>query len=63
MNDYWFVIINPTSGNGKSKKYISKIINTLNKEKINFQYAITKYANHEFEITQEQIKKGVKSTI
>ncbi len=63
MNDYWFVIINPTSGNGKSKKYISKIINTLNKEKINFQYSITEYANHEFKITQEQIKKGFKKFI
>ena len=63
MNNHWFVIINPTSGNGKSKKYISKIINTLNKEKINFQYAITEYANHEFEITQKQIKKGVKKFI
>ncbi|MDC9722031.1 MAG: diacylglycerol kinase family lipid kinase [Urechidicola sp.] len=63
MNDYWFVIFNPTSGNGKSKKYISKIINTLNKEKINFQYAITEYANHEFEIALGQIKKGFKKFI
>ena len=63
MNDYWFVIINPISGNGKSKKYISKIINTLNKEKLNFEYAITEYANHEIEITQKQIKKGFKKFI
>ncbi|MFK5880179.1 MAG: diacylglycerol kinase family lipid kinase [Flavobacteriaceae bacterium] len=63
MIDYWFVIINPTSGNGKSKKYISKILNIFKEEEVNFKYAITQYANHEFKIAQEEIKKGVKKII
>lgn len=62
-HNYWFVIINPTSGNGTSKKHIPKILQLLNKQQFKFKYALTKYAKHEFELVQEAIITGYKRII
>ncbi len=58
MKNYWFVIINPTSGNGKSKKLIPDILELLKKHNILFKHVITNFANQEYEITINAIKKG-----
>lgn len=63
MNTFWFVIINPTSGNGKSKKNIPKILFLLNKNDVAFKHVITTQANHEFELVQNAIKSGFRKIV
>ncbi|MDT0553628.1 diacylglycerol/lipid kinase family protein [Urechidicola vernalis] len=58
MHNDWFIIINPTSGNGKSKKHIPKILQLLKQQQITYNYAITKYVKHEFELVQNAITNG-----
>ena len=63
MTNDWFVIINPTSGNGKSKKLIPKLISELNANSISFIHVITEYHNHGFELVQKAISDGYKKFI
>ena len=63
MHNDWFVIINPTSGNGKSKKHIPEILQLLKQQQIPFNYAITQHVKHEFEIVQNAITNGYKKII
>ncbi|MCF6295378.1 MAG: diacylglycerol kinase family lipid kinase [Flavobacteriaceae bacterium] len=54
----WFVIINPTSGNGSGKKKWSKIERLLNTYGFDFDYAFTMHQKHSVEIVQQVIDKG-----
>jgi YegS/Rv2252/BmrU family lipid kinase len=54
----WFVIINPTSGNGSSKKKWIKIKQLLNRWEFDFEYAFTMHQKHSVEIVQQAIKNG-----
>ncbi|HLV38808.1 diacylglycerol kinase family protein [Xanthomarina sp.] len=54
----WFVIINPTSGNGSSKKKWPEIQKLLISYQFNFEFAFTQYANHSSELIQEAINQG-----
>lgn len=58
MNTDWFLIVNPTSGNGKSKKSWQHISTLLTNHNIRFSFAFTKYSNHESELVQNAIKNG-----
>ena len=58
MKTDWFLIINPTSGNGKSKKVWKQISDELNTQNIQFSFAFTKYSNHEETLVQDAIKNG-----
>ena len=58
MNTDWFLIVNPTSGNGKSKKSWQHISTLLTNQNIRFSFAFTKYSNHESELVQNAIKNG-----
>ncbi|NVK51994.1 MAG: diacylglycerol kinase family lipid kinase [Flavobacteriaceae bacterium] len=58
MNTDWFVIVNPTSGNKKSKKNWNTIATTLKNQGISFSVAFTQYTHHEFELVQTAIKNG-----
>ena len=58
MKTDWFLIINPTSGNGKSHKIWKQISNELNTQNIQFSFAFTKYATHEIELVKNAIKNG-----
>lgn len=58
MNKNWFVIVNPTSGNGASKKKWPLIKDELLKQNFNFDFIITDHKNHAIEIVQNAIKKG-----
>ncbi len=60
MNNHWFIIINPTSGNSKYKKYIPKL---LKSNDIVFQYKFTEYKNHEIELVQNAISNGYRKII
>lgn len=58
MNTDWFLIINPTSGNGKSKKSWQRISTLLTHHGIRFYAAFTKYSKHESELVQHAINNG-----
>jgi diacylglycerol kinase (ATP) len=58
MKNDWFLIINPTSGNGKSKKVWKQISDELNKQNIQFSFAFTNYSKHEEELVETIIKNG-----
>ncbi len=58
MKTDWFLIINPTSGNGKSKKIWKQISDELNTQNIQFSFAFTKYSNHEETLVKDAIKNG-----
>lgn len=59
----WFVIINPTSGNGASKNKWREITRLLDVFNFNYQYAFTKYKNHSVKIVQEVIAKNITNII
>lgn len=63
MNSHWFVIINPTSGNGKSKKRIPKLLELLKEYNISFKSVETQYENHEIELVQNAISEGYRKII
>lgn len=54
----WFVIVNPTSGNGSSKRKWPKIKAELESNAFEFDFVFTEYANHSKEIIQNAIKQG-----
>ena len=58
MNTDWFLIVNPTSGNGKSKKSWQHISTLLKNHGIRFSFAFTEYSKHESELAQDAIKNG-----
>ena len=59
----WFVIINPTSGNGSSKRKWPIIKNLLESFFFDFDYVFTKHSNHGTIIVQNAIKKGFRNII
>jgi len=54
----WFVIINPTSGNGLSEKKWPQIEALLNTYGFNFEFAFSEYKNHSTKLVQEAITNG-----
>jgi len=54
----WFVIINPTSGNGACKKKWPKIEKELKLNNFNFCFAFTEYSKHSILLVQKTIEKG-----
>ena len=59
----WFVIINPTSGNGRCKKKWPIIKKLLDEYDFDFDFVFTKYANDSTAIVQNTIKKGFRNII
>jgi len=59
----WFVIINPTSGNGSGKRKWPKIKSLLELEEFKFDFAFTEYENHSIELVQNAINEGVKNIV
>ena len=65
MTNYkqWFVIINPTSGNGCSKRKWPIVESLLIKHNFDFEYAFTEYANHSQELVQNCIENGITNIV
>ena len=59
----WFVIINPTSGNGSSKKDWPNIERLLKQYQFDFQFAFTQYAKHSIKLVQQAIKNNITNII
>ncbi|OUS02385.1 hypothetical protein A9Q86_03830 [Flavobacteriales bacterium 33_180_T64] len=60
---HWFVIINPTSGNGSCKKKWAQIESLLAANDFTFEYAFTEYAKHSVNLVQNVINQGFKKII
>lgn len=63
MLQKWYVIVNPSSGNGTSKKKWPLIFKELKKQQINFEYDFTSYKKHSTKLVQNAIKNGFKKFI
>lgn len=59
----WFIIVNPTSGNGTTKKKWPKIKEELESQLFDFQYVLTEYSNHSVELAQQAISEGFRHII
>ena len=59
----WFVIINPTSGNGKAKKYWPKIQRLLISNGFNFEFQFTKSGNDNIELVHTAVNQGFNNII
>jgi len=59
----WFVIINPTSGNGSSKTLWPKIEALLLTYQFNFEYAFTEHEKHSIDLIQQTVNQGYKDFI
>lgn len=55
-SDVWFVIINPTSGNGRAKKKWPTIKRLLVQHGFHFKYAFTEYPGHAQLLVNQYIK-------
>ncbi len=58
LSKKWFVIINPTSGNGKSKKTWPKIKNLLELRGLDFDFAFTAYSGHSILLVHQAIENN-----
>ena len=54
----WFIIINPTSGNGTSKNKWPLIFNELKKQQFDFEFSFSEYKKHSYKLIQNAILKG-----
>jgi len=63
MNNTWFVIINPISGNGKSIKQLPSLKNLLKKYDLKVKIVLTQYIHHENKLVQDAINQGYKKFI
>ncbi len=59
----WFVIINPTSGNGAAKKQWTTIESLLLKYLFHFEYHFTTHEKHSIELIQKAVNQGFKHVI
>lgn len=58
MIQKWFVIVNPTSGNGASKKKWPLISKELQIQKFTYEFSFTEYKNHSQFLVQNALKQG-----
>ena len=63
MKVKWFVIINPTSGNGAGKTKWNLIYKELKKQQFNFDFSFTDYKKHSVELIEKALKKGTTNFI
>ncbi|MFK5957508.1 MAG: diacylglycerol kinase family lipid kinase [Lutibacter sp.] len=58
MQNKWFIIVNPASGNGAAKKKWLKIYNELTNQNFDFKFLFTEYEKHSIKLIQNAIKQG-----
>lgn len=63
LSKKWFVIINPTSGNGKSKKKWPEIKQLLELHGFEFEFAFTEYSRHSVLLVHEAIDNNFMNII
>lgn len=63
MSSTWYLIINPTSGKGSTKKIWTSITSILNEKNIKFDFAFTEYEKHSIKLIEEALIKGYRKFI
>lgn len=63
MINSWFLIANPTAGNGNFSKVWKQIKQSLKTHSIEFNFTFTKHSKHEIELVQNAIQKGFRNII
>lgn len=63
LSKKWFVIINPTSGNGKSKKKWPEIKRVLELHGFDFEFAFTAYSKHSILLVHQAIENNFTNII
>ncbi len=63
VNKKWFVIINPTSGNGKAKKKWPEIKGLLELHGFDFKFAFTEYSKHSIALVKKAIENNYTNII
>jgi YegS/Rv2252/BmrU family lipid kinase len=63
MNNHWFFIINPISGNGKGILLWQKVKLLLDENAINYSFAISTYHKHTIQLVSEKHKEGYRRFI
>ena len=59
----WFIIANPTSGNGKFSKNWNAIKALLTAREIPFKVAFTSHSTHEIQLVDDAVSKGFRTII
>ena len=62
-SERWFVIINPTSGNGSSKQKWPHIKSLLESYELDFDFGFTEHENHSPELLQQAIENEILNII
>jgi diacylglycerol kinase (ATP) len=62
-DDRWFVVVNPNAGSRKILRNWDKINKKMMKSKLNFDFVMTRQAEHAIELTGEALKQGYKKFI
>lgn len=59
MSAKWFVIVNPTSGNGAAKKQWIPIYNELIKQQFDLDYSFTEHKKHTEALLKKALEQGI----
>jgi diacylglycerol kinase (ATP) len=59
----WEIIVNPKSGKKALRKRLRYLSKTLETNRVNFEYHITKYAGHATEIAREMVENSMKKIL
>ncbi len=63
MENMWYVIVNPTSGNGTPKKKWKRIISVLDAHHLLYKFTFSEYVNHEKELIKKALAQGYRKFI
>lgn len=63
VENSWFIIANPTSGNRKFSIQWEEIQQLLNNKNLDYSFAFTQFSKHEIELVDTAIKQGFRNII
>ena len=63
MKTEWFIIANPTSSSGKTRKLISIVKQLLEKQKIKYFLSLTSFSGEEIQLVDKAIASGHKAIL
>jgi len=63
MENIWYIIANPTSGNKLVQRKWKKVISSLDQNNLIYQFTFSEYEHHELELVHKALEKGFKKFI
>ena len=63
MENTWYIIANPTSGNGLVQRKWKSVITSLDHNNLVYQFTFSEYEHHEQELVHKALQKGFKKFI